>query len=64
MPDLTTLVLLLIICLFLLFRKFSGDKKLGDKNYIELFRTIEHSVFLVFILVLLIVFIIAKIVNE
>lgn len=64
MPDLTTLLLLLFICLFMLFRGiFSGGKKFADKNYIEMFKSIESSIVLFFVNVLLIVAVVSKIVN-
>jgi hypothetical protein len=64
MPDLTTLSLLLFICLFMLFREFFGKKKFGDRNYLEMFDTVKGSIILTFASVFLLVIIIFKVVTE
>ena len=61
MLDLTTLILLFVVCLLMLLRELNSEKGLKKMDYFEIYKFLELSIILIIAVVILLVLIVHEI---
>lgn len=61
MPDLTTLILLFVVCLLMFFRELNSEKGIKTMDYFEIYKFFKLSVALIIAVIILLVLIVHEI---